>query len=140
VIRFLVPGLPQPKGSSRAYVRGGRAIVVPDNKVPLGAWTERVAIVARQSAVPCHEGPVTVALCFRLSRPQSHFGAKGVKPSAPNYPAKKPDVDKLARAVLDALTGVAYRDDAQVVTVVASKIFAGHEEPAGVVVEIGEKA
>lgn len=30
-------------------------------------------------------------------------------------PAKKPDIDNIAKAVLDALNSVAYRDDTQIV-------------------------
>ena len=45
---------------------------------------------------------------------RSHYTGKGaLKASAPVAPGK-PDLDKLARAVGDALTGVAYRDDAQI--------------------------
>jgi len=39
-------------------------------------------------------------------------------------PAVAPDIDKLLRAVSDALTGVGYMDDAQIVEVYASKIYA----------------
>ena len=62
------------------------------------------------------EGPLSVSLRFSLRRPKGHFGKGGaVRPSAPARPAKKPDIDKLARAVLDAITssGV-WIDDAQI--------------------------
>jgi Holliday junction resolvase RusA-like endonuclease len=39
------------------------------------------------------------------------------------YPTTKPDLDKLARAVLDALTGVYYLDDAQVVSLDLQKAY-----------------
>ncbi len=37
---------------------------------------------------------------------------------------KKPDLDKLARALKDALKGVLYHDDAQVVVLLARKVYA----------------
>ena len=40
------------------------------------------------------------------------------------FPTKKPDLDNLAKAVLDALNGVAYKDDCQIVTVLSKKNYA----------------
>jgi crossover junction endodeoxyribonuclease RusA len=62
-------------------------------------------------------GPVEVEIDFTLPRPKSARG--------PNqYPAKRPDLDKLVRAVLDALTdGGAWADDGQVVTLTAGKLY-----------------
>jgi crossover junction endodeoxyribonuclease RusA len=66
-------------------------------------------------------------LVFWFARPASHYGTKNgalyLKPSAPAQPvsARLGDVDKLSRAVLDALTGVAYLDDRQVILLQASK-------------------
>jgi Holliday junction resolvase RusA-like endonuclease len=72
-------------------------------------------------------GPVHLRIAFGLPRPKGHFGtgrnAGTVKPSAPPFPAVKPDVDKLSRAVMDALRGVVYADDAQVVAKVVSKHY-----------------
>jgi Holliday junction resolvase RusA-like endonuclease len=38
-------------------------------------------------------------------------------------PTKKPDCDNIAKAVLDALNGIAYYDDSQVVTVTVEKLY-----------------
>jgi Holliday junction resolvase RusA-like endonuclease len=47
-----------------------------------------------------------------------------VKDSAPLHPATRPDVDKLIRAVLDALTmSGAIKDDGRVVTLAAVKTY-----------------
>ena len=67
-----------------------------------------------------HEGPVSVELCFYLPR------GKTVRRA---LPAVKPDLDKLVRAVLDALTGYCYKDDGQAVGVLASKQYAVDEDP-----------
>jgi Holliday junction resolvase RusA-like endonuclease len=66
------------------------------------------------------EGPLACRAIFYLSRPASHFGtgrnAGQLKASAPRFPTGKPDVDNLLK-IIDALTGLAYHDDAQVVQV-----------------------
>jgi Holliday junction resolvase RusA-like endonuclease len=59
--------------------------------------------------------PVGVSFDFRFPRPRSHYGKRGLLPSAPRHMVTKPDLDKLIRAALDALTGIIWRDDAQVV-------------------------
>lgn len=68
-----------------------------------------------------HDTPLEVQLLFKLVRPKSHFGAKGVLPSAPAHPLTYPDIDKLARAVLDALTGVLYDDDGRIALLTVEK-------------------
>jgi len=58
---------------------------------------------------------VAVEVWFEFARPQS--AGKRL------HPTVKPDIDKTLRAVLDALTGIAYDDDSQVVSVAASKMY-----------------
>lgn len=60
-------------------------------------------------------GPVELVVRFYVPRPKSHYGAKGLRPVAPSYPTVAPDVTKLLRAVEDALKGIVWRDDSQVV-------------------------
>ena len=74
------------------------------------------------------EGPLALTVIFRLPRPKGHFGtgrnAGTLKKSAPAYPIVMPDTTKLLRAVEDALTGIVYRDDAQIVKQHAHKRYA----------------
>jgi Holliday junction resolvase RusA-like endonuclease len=84
---------------------------------------------------------VAVRLRFWLTRPASHYGTGRnkavVKPSAPRRPAGRPDVDKLARAVLDGLTmGGAFTDDSQVVELQASKWYVDSGDAAGCVITL----
>jgi crossover junction endodeoxyribonuclease RusA len=113
---FYVPGKAAPQGSKR-HVGGGRMI---ESSRELGPWRERVALAASAAMAgqPMFLGAVAVELAFVLPRPVS-------TPKRSTPPAvKRPDVDKLARAVLDALTDVVIADDSQVVVLSASKRLA----------------
>jgi crossover junction endodeoxyribonuclease RusA len=74
---------------------------------------------------------------FSMPRPASHFGAHGLRPRAPRWPSKKPDLSKLVRAIEDALTGVVYDDDARIVMHDITKRYAEPGSPprAEIVVE-----
>jgi Holliday junction resolvase RusA-like endonuclease len=123
VAEFTVAGIPRPQGSMRAFVRGGRAIVTSDN-THLRPWKTAVAEAARAGRHVVWLGPVAVGITFRLPRPKGHTGKRGLLPSAPHHPTGRPDLDKLARAVMDALTesGV-ITDDAQVIRLAARKVY-----------------
>lgn len=114
-VSFWVPGIPVPKGSLKAFVRGKFARVVEDN-ARTKPWMSCVTHAAHAAGLRPEAGACAVGLVFYLPRPKGHFNAKGaLRPSAPKYPEVKPDVDKLVRAMLDALKGVAFEDDARVV-------------------------
>src|SRR5215469_6633367 len=120
-----VAGVPAPQGSKR-HVGNGRMV---EASKAAGPWREAVRAETQRIAGGCPaECPVRVVIVFRLPRPQGHYGtgrnAGTVRPSAPAYPAGRPDLDKLARAVLDGLTmGGAWRDDSQVCHLQAQKIY-----------------
>ena len=133
-ISFTVHGVAAPAGSKRGFVKGGRVVITDDSKRsrPWKAQVADAAAAAMETQGPLFEGallvgPLSLRITFFLPRPKGHIGARGVKPSAPPYPAVKPDVSKLVRAVEDALTGVVWRDDAQVVAQFARKLYG---EPA----------
>lgn len=76
--------------------------------------------------------PVNVNIYFTFARPAGHFGtgrnAGTVKASAPPFPSSHAmgDIDKLARACLDALTDAGvWKDDSQVVFLAARKVWVG---------------
>jgi Holliday junction resolvase RusA-like endonuclease len=70
--------------------------------------------------------PVSVSITFAMPRPKSHIGAKGLKPSAPVTHVSKPDVDNLAKLILDQITRseCVWRDDSQVVSLTVHKFWA----------------
>lgn len=137
MIQFTVFGKAQPAGSKRAFAlrRKGGALVLRESGAPVisvtddnpdsKAWKQEVAKAAllSRSQQPGHlakiiEGPVAVSFYFYRPRPKGHMTSKGALSKSGRetpYPTSKPDVLKLARGVEDALTGVIWRDDAQIV-------------------------
>jgi crossover junction endodeoxyribonuclease RusA len=120
-LRVWVPGAPAPQGSKRHV---GRGILVESSKA-LGPWRDRVAMFATASNPTLLTGPVRVDADFVMTRPVST--PKRRTPAA----VKRPDLDKLLRGVLDALTGVTWADDSQVVEVFATKRLACIGETPG---------
>lgn len=137
-VHFFVPGLPRPGGSKKGFYipKINRVVITEDNKRSRD-WKATVALVASEHFKEPLIGALAVRFDFCLPRPKGHYGAKGVKPSAPHYPAVKPDATKLVRSTEDSLTGIAWRDDAQIVHQVAIKRYA---EPIGAWITVAEEA
>ena len=119
-----VRGTPAPQGSKR-HIGNGRMI---EMSKAVGPRREAVRAETMKAVSLPLDGPVKVRLRFSFTRPASHYGtgrnAAQVKPSAPLFPAARPDLDKLVRAVLDGLTmGGAWRDDGQVAYLSAGKFY-----------------
>lgn len=110
----------------------------------LKPWREQIIAESKNNInVPKGlEEAVSISLVFLFPRPKAHFNSKGaLKPSAPEYKTTKPDIDKLARAVLDSLTlaGV-FKDDAFVYTLSTQKRYCiGNEQPGVMITLIGTK-
>jgi Holliday junction resolvase RusA-like endonuclease len=127
-IRFTVLGRPQQKGSKRVLGRPGQRPRIVDANTKARPWADRVSAAARDvyHAELIRDG-VEVELGFFFARPKSHFGsgrnAGTVLASAPRHMTVMPDVDKLARCAIDALTGVVLKDDALITRLVAVKGF-----------------
>ena len=117
-VKFTVYGTPKPAGSKRAFVMKGRAIVTDANPKSR-PWKNQVAQVAGETmnGTSVLDGPLSVGMRFYVARPKGHYGKNGLNAAGRRnpFPAKKPDVLKLARGVEDAMSGVVYRDDAQIV-------------------------
>lgn len=122
---FTIPGTPQQQGSKRHI--GPRSIEANPNLAP---WRADALHYLQQAMtaqlVTQFVGPVEVHARFYYGRPLSHYGtgrnASLLKRGAPGFKASAPDLDKLCRALGDALTlaGVV-RDDALIVIWSATK-------------------
>jgi crossover junction endodeoxyribonuclease RusA len=147
-VEFEVRGLPVAQGSARAFIANGRPIIATEgnrSRSPLGAWRTAIAQAASDAvAGPPWDGPVSVYLSFRpASRPASHYlpanarrPVRELRLDSPFHHAGKPDADKLARAALDALTGVVFEDDRQVASLDVLKRWPADGEGPGVTIRI----
>lgn len=130
-LHLFVPGRPAAQGSKR-HVGGGRLV---EQSKAVAPWRTTVAWHAAQEfrGAPL-DGPLRVVIDFVMPRPAA-TPRKSTPPAV-----KRPDVDKMQRAVFDALSGVVWRDDSQVVDVHARKRLARLDEQPGALIRIGRAA
>ncbi|HEX4683627.1 MAG TPA: RusA family crossover junction endodeoxyribonuclease [Gemmatimonadaceae bacterium] len=133
-LTFTVFGIAQTKGSTRAFVPKGwtRPIITNTNR-NAKSWEALVAEAANRALTgrgQLFHGAIELAIAFYLPRPKSLPRTKTV----PHI--KAPDVDKLARCCVDALSGVVFRDDAQVTELIVSKQYAAIGESPRAIVTI----
>ena len=119
-ITFSVPGDPVPQPRARVTTRGGfaRAYVPKDHAVH--ASRQALQLAAIDAGLRNDTATVQVVIDAVFARPKSHLTKKGVKATAPALP--RPDVDNVAKAVLDAI-GPILGDDAQVSRLVVEKSY-----------------
>lgn len=130
MLTFTAWGNAAPKGSAKGLVvtskatGKARAVVTHDNSRTKG-WQQTIAEAAGRALdeIPFGAGmwatePIRLLVVFYLARPKS----LGKKTNV--HHTKKPDLDKLARSVGDALTGVLWNDDSQVVDLQVRKRYA----------------
>lgn len=142
-LQFFVEGVPAPGGSKTVfpiYKKGSdRPVMVKRGEKwwPLfnitddagernKEWRKAVGFAAKEKMRG--NRPVTGAVLghfiFHMKRPKAHFRSNGtLRPDAPLHHIQKPDALKLARSTEDAMTGIVYADDAQTITISASKIW-----------------
>lgn len=123
IASFSVPGIPVAKGRARISVRGGFARAYTPEKTV--SFENRVAHAGNQAVVGT---PSTKAIALQIavhlpipaswSKKKQDEAALGV-----TRPCGRPDVDNFAKAVLDGLNGIVWRDDSQVVQLTATKHY-----------------
>ena len=122
---FFIKGVPKPKGSVHAYARGV-AVHTKTSK----EWEQIINFNLLQNVRTgpiFNEGPVFVELDFYLPKPKS---------ARRKSPYVYPDLDKLVRAILDAMTGIIFKDDSQVTEIRTRKLYADNETSAGVKITV----
>ncbi|QJD50474.1 RusA-like resolvase [Mycobacterium phage Chris] len=146
-LRMFVPGKPAPQGSKdfKGFAKPkpgetrGKAILVESSPY-LGPWRQRVALAAADAMMAAglpvldrppasstdRRYPVTASMTFVMPRPSG-------TPKSYTPPAiKRPDLDKLTRAILDGLTDVCWIDDSQVDDMHCRKVLAAVAQQPGV--------
>jgi len=127
--KITVLGIPVTQGSKTAFVAGGKAIMREKSSgaahMRFVDWRQAVrseaqrAMEYRERDNPYWSGPVSVECRFSLLKPASAPKTRRTWPIG----ARSGDVDKLARLILDALTGIVFADDSHVVELHVSKDY-----------------
>ena len=120
---FSVEGEPKGKGRPRFSKVGGFVKTYTDQKTR--DYESLISQAARTAMgeTPPMEGPISVSMYFRLPIPKS-TPKKRVASLLGGLvrPTKKPDLDNMNKAILDAMNGIVYQDDSQVVTIHSKKV------------------
>jgi len=132
MIAFTVYGNPVAQGRPRATKLPTGKILVYDPK-NAKEWKQLVKLQAiDRKPFALYQGPIVVELSFQLLRPKS-------LPKKVTEHIKRPDLENLSKAVLDALKGVVYRDDSQIIELRLRKFYAYEGETAQVHITVREE-
>ncbi len=119
--------MPKPQGSKK--VIHGRLIEASGQALKI--WRRQIADACEPYLTQnIHLGPIRLEVDFYLPRPRTVSIKDRAKPIVP------PDLDKLLRAVGDAVgqSGLIWGDDSQIVEILARKHYADDREPGAVIV------
>jgi len=143
---IFVPGNPvaQPRARFKCVSVNRKTIPIawPDPAHDIHRWKQAIQAAWLDDVCDRFDGAVLVRLWFRFERPKiHHVSGDRDRPVKPSYRdarhVSKPDVDNLAKGVLDALNGLAFKDDSQVGQLDIRKSWATACVP-GVVIHIEE--
>jgi len=119
-ITFTVPGVPVPQPRPRVSTAGGFARAYVPKGHPVHAYRQLVQMAAIDAGLRKTDAIVQVVIDSVFQRPPSHLTQTGIRKGAPALPL--PDVDNLAKAVLDAI-GPIIGNDKQVRRLVVEKTY-----------------
>lgn len=108
---------PVSQGSVHAITVNGKARVIHNKSKDLYEQRGLIQTLYHEADGQKYDGAVQLSIRFAFVRPKS------VKEKKRPYMTVKPDLDKLVRSVLDALTHHAYDDDSQVVCIDCEKVY-----------------
>lgn len=134
-ISFFVSGTPVPQGSMKAFrVKNSDKIVMTHSNSKLAEWRNIISDVAikiaetNDWAIAERGEAIDVKMLFYFPRPASRKKDRNM--------TTRPDLDKLIRAVNDALTGILYEDDSQIVSMTPGKYYIIDNQIPGVYIEV----
>jgi Holliday junction resolvase RusA-like endonuclease len=136
VVTFEVPGDPHGKGRPKFARRGNFVQTYTDKKTTSYEDLVRFhANIAMVDLAPL-ESAVAVYIYIKLAVPKS-YSKKRTEAclSGLERPTKKPDWDNVAKSICDAMNGIVYMDDTQIVDAHVTKVYAAN---AGVDVGVKE--
>ena len=125
-IVFTIPGTARGKQRPRA-TRQGR-VYTPKETVNQEAYIKMLAATAMRGFAP-FGGPLQATFNISVAIPKSY--TRRQREQALNgeiWPTSKPDIDNVVKLLCDAMNGVVYSDDKQIVDLLVTKAYATHGE------------
>ena len=124
MIEFVIPGPAVGKGRPRIGKVGAFArLYTPEKTVSYESLVAAQAYAA-MFGQPLLEGAVDVRMLIVCQVPASWSQRKQAEALAGRvFPTSKPDIDNVEKAIFDAMNGVVWKDDVQVVDVIKSKRY-----------------
>jgi Holliday junction resolvase RusA-like endonuclease len=136
VVEFTIDGPPHGKGRPRFRRFGNFVSTYTDAKTKTYETLVKEAAKQAMGSSPPLEGPVRFDCLIMLPVPKSYSKTRSMDClMGREWPLKKPDWDNVAKSVADAMNGVVFLDDTQIVIARIVKIYA---KDAGVEVKITE--
>lgn len=138
-VTFVIPGEPKGKKRPRSAFQGGR--IHTYDPAENGANETEIAMIFRQAVreagldwEPCKYAKVQITACYGLPKGKSKAWRADAL-AGKLFPSRKPDLDNVAKLVLDALNGIAWQDDAGVISL---QLWKYYEETSRVIVTVME--
>jgi Holliday junction resolvase RusA-like endonuclease len=125
-----IPGKPRSKGNSGRILKRGRRRFIAPSEVSVVAEASAADHARAQWHIPPLEGPVRLDVIFQFALPKKPKGRE----VAGDWCLRKIDRGNLLKLIEDALKGIVYADDSQVVAGDVSKIW-GAEDGTFIAIE-----
>ena len=122
IMEFVVLGAPQGKARPR-FSRKSGTVYTPKKTA---AYEKKIATEYQRNGGTCYSAGTYVRVHVKAVFPIPQSWSKAKRQLAADEllrPDKKPDIDNILKVVLDALNGVAYDDDKQVVCISCQKVY-----------------
>lgn len=124
-MRFTIPGEPQGKGRPRVVRNGAFTRTYTPEKTASYENLVKLEFQRQCSGLYIGDRPVSMkVVCFYGLASSDSKRKRQAKLDGAIRPTKKPDCDNVGKVVADSLNGIAYKDDAQIVSMTIDKYFA----------------
>ena len=123
-IILTIPGVPVPQGRPCVNMRRGIVYDPSESKQEKQRIKMELMIHMRKYTIPMLDGPLKVTIRFFIPIPKSFSKKRRVDAHEGRlFPIPRPDLDNLAKLVLDACNGILFTDDRCIVDLVLSKRY-----------------
>lgn len=121
MISFVIPGEPKAKARPRTTKKGHT--YTPEQTVNYENWV-KLCYQNSENKIMYENKPLIAEITafFTIANSKSKKDKKAME-AGRIKPTKKPDVDNIAKIILDSLNGLAYKDDSQVVNLSVVKYY-----------------